>query len=47
VTRLLTDHREQLERLANALLSAETLDALDAYAAAGVARRAPEPSEVS
>jgi cell division protease FtsH len=36
VTRLLTDHREQLESLAQALLKAETLDALDAYAAAGV-----------
>jgi cell division protease FtsH len=47
VTRLLTDHREQLDRLAHALLQAETLDALDAYAAAGVQRRAPEPSEVA
>ena len=36
VTRLMTDHREQLESLAQALLKAETLDALDAYAAAGV-----------
>jgi cell division protease FtsH len=36
VTRLLTDHRDQLEGLAQALLKAETLDALDAYAAAGV-----------
>ena len=36
VTHLLVDHREQLESLAQALLKAETLDALDAYAAAGV-----------
>jgi cell division protease FtsH len=36
VTQLLTDHREQLESLAQALLKAETLDALDAYTAAGV-----------
>jgi len=36
VTQLLTDHRDQLESLAQALLQAETLDARDAYAAAGV-----------
>ncbi len=36
VTSLLTDHRDQLESLAQALLEGETLDALDAYAAAGV-----------
>ncbi len=36
VTRLLSEHREQLESLAQALLAAETLDAPDAYAAAGV-----------
>jgi cell division protease FtsH len=36
VTRLLSDHRPQLESLAQALLKAETLDAPDAYAAAGV-----------
>ena len=36
VTALLTEHREQLERLTHALLDAETLDAIDAYAAAGV-----------
>ena len=34
VTRLLTDHRDQLESLGRALLAAETLDAADAYAAA-------------
>jgi cell division protease FtsH len=44
VTRLLTDHREQLDRLAQALLGSETLDAVDAYAAAGVPARRAEPS---
>jgi cell division protease FtsH len=47
VTQLLGDHRDQLESLAHALLEAETLDAPDAYAAAGVPMRArelePEP----
>jgi cell division protease FtsH len=48
VTQLLTEHREQLESLAQALLKAETLDALDAYRAAGVpahreAETAPPP----
>jgi cell division protease FtsH len=41
-TRLLTDHREQLDRLAHALLTAETLDAPAAYAAAGVQMRSAE-----
>jgi cell division protease FtsH len=36
VTKLLTDHRDQLESLARALLAAETLDTADAYAAAQV-----------
>jgi cell division protease FtsH len=36
VTQLLTEHREQLNSLATALLDAETLDAPEAYAAAGV-----------
>jgi cell division protease FtsH len=36
VTRLLSEHREQLESLAQALLESETLDAVDAYTAAGV-----------
>ena len=44
VTRLITDHREALESLARALLKAETLDGSDAYAAAGVPRRPPEPT---
>jgi cell division protease FtsH len=47
VTRLLADHREQLESLAQALLKAETLDAGDAYAAAGVPAHIEEPSVVS
>ena len=48
VTHLLADHRDQLDDLAHALLKAETLDAPDAYAAAGVpmhaAELAPEPT---
>ena len=47
VTRLLLEHRDQLESLAQALLKAETLDALDAYAAAGVPAHREEPSAVS
>jgi cell division protease FtsH len=39
VTKLLTEHRDQLDSLTHALLSAETLDAADAYAAAGVPMR--------
>ncbi|MGO9819721.1 MAG: ATP-dependent zinc metalloprotease FtsH [Solirubrobacteraceae bacterium] len=42
VTQLLRDHREQLDSLTRALLEAETLDASDAYAAAGVPMRADE-----
>ena len=38
VTKLLTDHRAQLESLTRALLKSETLDAADAYAAAGASR---------
>jgi cell division protease FtsH len=45
VTQLLTDHREQLEDLTHALLNAETLDAPDAYAAAGVPMRTAELQE--
>jgi cell division protease FtsH len=44
VTRLLSERRDQLESLAQALLKAETLDAVDAYAAAGVPMR-PEAIE--
>jgi cell division protease FtsH len=36
VTELLTNHRSQLEALTRALLEAETLDAVDAYAAAAL-----------
>jgi cell division protease FtsH len=39
---LLEEHREQLESLARALLKAETLDAPEAYAAAGVPMRREE-----
>jgi cell division protease FtsH len=42
VVRLLRDHRAQLESLSRALLQAETLDASDAYAAAGLATRTAE-----
>jgi cell division protease FtsH len=45
VTRLLTDHREQLESLTDALLHAETLDEDAAYAAAR-AERAPVEQQV-
>jgi cell division protease FtsH len=41
-TELLTEHRDQLDSLAHALLEAETLDAPDAYAAAGVPLRTAE-----
>jgi cell division protease FtsH len=43
VTQLLFEHRDKLDNLAHALLKAETLDASDAYAAAGVATRTTEP----
>jgi cell division protease FtsH len=39
VTRMLSEHRDQLRSLAEALLEAETLDAAEAYAAAGVPAR--------
>jgi cell division protease FtsH len=42
VTQLLTEHRDQLDGLAHALLEAETLDAPAAYAAAGVPLRTAE-----
>jgi cell division protease FtsH len=40
VTELLTTHRDQLESLTRALLAAETLDAVDAYAAAALPQAA-------
>ena len=45
-TRLLEDHRDQLESLAQALLKAETLDAPDAYAAAGIPLHPSEPERI-
>jgi cell division protease FtsH len=46
VTDLLGEHRDQLDSLTHALLKAETLDAPDAYAAAGVPMRTAElPAE--
>jgi len=47
VTQLLEEHRDQLEHLAQALLKAETLDARDAYAAAGVPMGEQEPAPVA
>jgi cell division protease FtsH len=43
VTKLLTDHRSQLNDLTRALLAAETLDATEAYTAAGVPLHQPTP----
>jgi cell division protease FtsH len=42
VTQLLSEHRDELDNLAHALLKAETLDAPDAYGAAGVPMRTAE-----
>jgi cell division protease FtsH len=42
VTRLLSDHRDDLDNLAHKLLDAETLDAPEAYAAASVPMRSAE-----
>jgi cell division protease FtsH len=47
VTALLQEHRGQLDGLAHALLEAETLDALDAYAAAELPPRQAEPVAAS
>jgi cell division protease FtsH len=44
VTQLLTEHRGQLDDLTHALLAAETLDAEEAYAAAGVPMGRPAPT---
>src|SRR3954470_16370768 len=45
--RRLDEHRAQLESLARALLERETLDEIDAYAAAGFQPPAPRSSEAS
>ena len=47
-TALLTEHRDKLDSLAEALLNAETLDETEAYAAAGVERvpTQPDPPKV-
>jgi cell division protease FtsH len=42
VVQILNEHRDQLESLSHALLEAETLDAVDAYKAAGIAMRPAE-----
>jgi cell division protease FtsH len=47
VMQLLLAHREQLNALAHALLEVETLDAVDAYAAAGLPAHIAEPDVVS
>jgi cell division protease FtsH len=47
VTQLLTEHRDQLERLARKLLAEETLDGPDAYAAAGLPVRQAESEAAS
>jgi cell division protease FtsH len=43
VMRMLSEHQDQLRSLAEALLDAETLDEVDAYAAAGVPARPAQP----
>ncbi|MEA2196590.1 MAG: cell division protease FtsH [Solirubrobacteraceae bacterium] len=45
VTTLLIEHRDQLDSLANALLMAETLDGIDAYTAAQLPARLPDPCD--
>jgi cell division protease FtsH len=47
VTQLLQEHRQQLESLTQALLAAETLDSIEAYAAAGIEPRPSETAAVS
>ncbi len=47
VVELLTEHRAQLDSLAEALLARETLDEVDAYAAAGVPRERREVGETA
>jgi cell division protease FtsH len=47
VTQLLTDNRDKLDSLMRALLAAETLDASDAYAAAGLPMHRPVQEKAS
>ena len=47
VMRLLSNHRDQLTALTHALLAAETLDASEAYAAAGIPMRTTELAAAS
>jgi cell division protease FtsH len=47
VTAIVSGHRDQLDRLAHALLRHETLDESDAYAAAGMPSRPPDAHEVT
>jgi cell division protease FtsH len=47
VVKLLSDHRNQLQSLAGALLKAETLNAADAYAATGLALPGSEPQQAA
>jgi cell division protease FtsH len=47
VVRLLSDHRDDLDGLARALLESETLDGPDAYAAAGIPMRPIELAAAS
>ena len=44
VTELLGNHRSQLDSLTHALLEAETLDAVDAYAAAALPAHVETPA---
>ena len=45
-SRLLAEHREQLDHLAQTLLDRETLDEADAYAAAGIPQPGPAPQPI-
>jgi cell division protease FtsH len=45
VTQLLSENREKLDALTDALLEGETLDEPEAYAAAGVSRLSPDEEE--
>jgi cell division protease FtsH len=47
VTALLLAHRDQLDALAHTLLDVETLDAVEAYAAAGIPAHVAEPDPVA